>query len=185
MTDIDTTSVDPADEITMRPVRRSAFLEPKPLAIAAVLFLSLWIWREVMMRVARENARSQEAEITRLQTENELLTQQLERSTGELSGLASVHVETIQLSGEGSAKVFLDAAEKRANAFFYNLPATKKNEAYHLWFAGGAAPFDGGTFTIGKRGRASLSVTNIPEGAREIYVTTGAADGARILSTKH
>jgi hypothetical protein len=188
MTDIDTTPSDPADELPPDALRRSRFLDPSVLGMAALLFLALWLWRETMVRVAREHAQSQEAEINRLRTENELLTQQLNKTAGELSTLASAHVRTISLSGQASApgasaKVFLDPKEGRANAFFYNLPRTNRGASYHLWFTGpDNSAVDGGAFTVGRSGRASLAVTNVPGDVHEIFVTAGEATAPRFLA---
>lgn len=181
MTDIDTTP-DATEDLPGELTLRQRLFVPWWLAVAAMLFLALWLWREVGIRVGRENAQSQQAEINRLVHENELLTLQVERMSGELSSLASAHVKTLALSGTSAAtgKIFLDSKEKRALAFFYNLPP---HAQYHVWMTPpkGAA-VDAGAFSVGKSGRASLEIQNALDGATYV-VTRGDANADAYLKS--
>ena len=172
------TPVDPAGEATLR--QRLTGFNPWWLAIAATLLLALWGWREVGIRVARENAKSQEAEINRLEIENERLVRQLEKVTTELGTLASAHVDTVTLAGQpvapaATGKVFLDRKERRAVAFFYNFPASPAGRQYRLWVISPTGRMDGGAFIVPRSGRASLAVEGMPPDAQSLSVTL--ADG--------
>ena len=68
------------DEITLTPGQPAApARRPWAPLIVALLFLALWMWREFGIRVMREHLTSQEAEINRLQRDNDRLTHELER----------------------------------------------------------------------------------------------------------
>ena len=95
---------------------------------AAALFLALWGWRELSIRVAREKVNTSEAEIRNLAGENQLLSARNEKLSAEMAALASRDTRTIALTGQqvspsASAKVFLEPQQRRAVVFFYNLPA--------------------------------------------------------------
>ncbi len=180
------TPADPPGEATLR--QRVSGFNPWWLAIAATLLLALWGWREFGIRVARENEKSQEAEINRLETENDRLVRQLEKATTELGALASAHVEIVTLAGQpaapaASGKVFVDLKERRAVAFFYNLPVSPPGEQYRLWIVSPEAQTDGGAFVVPRSGRASLSVEGMPEDAQSFQVTLGEGEEPYVTGT--
>jgi anti-sigma-K factor RskA len=136
---------------------------------AAVLFLALWGWRELSVRVMRERVSTREAEIRRVTIENELLASRNEKLAAEMSALASRDTRTIALSGQqvspsASAKVFLEPEQRRAVVFFYNLPANAADKSYQLWILRGdqPKPQSAGVFDVTKNGAASISIENLP-----------------------
>jgi len=142
---------------------------PWGLLIAGLLFLALWVWREISIRVARESARSQQAEISRLATEKEVLTQELQRLKREHAALSGI-VRAIELKGEGpartaSGKVLIDPTTKRAVVFVYRLPP---NRRYQLLINGAS----GAVFDVSRRGSASVVIESIPAGQSTEYTIT-------------
>ena len=73
---------------TLRPARQFK-VQPWWLATAATLFLALWGWREVGIRVAREQVIAQQAEIRGLTEERDRLAAQNEK-------LEAMLIETLQ-----------------------------------------------------------------------------------------
>lgn len=137
------------------------------LATAATLFLALWGWRELAMRVEREKYRTQQAEIRRLSEDNARLAQKNEKLSAEMTALASAGTRTISLSGQqvapqASARVFLEPEQRRAVVFFYNLPANAKDKSYQLWIIAGDKPQSAGIFDVTGSGNATVSVENLP-----------------------
>ena len=148
---------------TARP--RNLATSPWWLATAATLFLALWGWREMGIRVAREHIVAQQAEIRRLSEERALLAAQNEK----LASLASPDTRTIALAGQemspaASARVFLDPTRRRAIVFFHNLPANPADKSYQLWIIRGDRPNpqSAGTFDVAQGGNATLSIDNLP-----------------------
>jgi anti-sigma-K factor RskA len=145
-------------------------MNPWWLAIAATLFLALWGWREVSIRVAREHIRSQQAEIQQLNETNAQLAQQRERLLAEMSTLAGTDTQTIALTGQqispaASAKVFMEPAKRRAIVFFANLPRNAKEKSYQLWVIRAdepAKPQSAGVFDANASGNASLVIDTLP-----------------------
>jgi anti-sigma-K factor RskA len=136
--------------------------------VAAILFLALWGWRELSVRVIREKVNGGEAEIRRLAGENLLLTSRNDKLTAEMAALASPDTRTIALTGQqvspsASAKVFLEPKERRAVVFFYNLPANATDKSYQLWILRGdqPKPQSAGVFDV-TSGAASISIENLP-----------------------
>jgi hypothetical protein len=171
MTDIDTTP-DATEDLPPEVMQRARIFEPWWLAVAATIFLALWLWREAGIRVRREDAISQQAEINRLTHENELLAAQLDRLAITLAGQ--------ELAPKASAKLFLDNKERRAIAYFADLPRAAN---YRLWMTGpDGVAVDAGTFAIPRSGRASLVVENVPEGARFVVTRGDAAAPAYLVS---
>ncbi len=137
------------------------------LATAATLFLALWGWRELAMRVEREKYTTQQAEINRLAEDNARLTQKNEKLGAEMAALASADTRQIALSGQqvapaASARVFLEPANRRAVVFFYNLPANAKDKSYQLWIIAGGKPQSAGVFDVTSSGNATISINNLP-----------------------
>ncbi|MDP9362520.1 MAG: anti-sigma factor [Acidobacteriota bacterium] len=136
---------------------------------AAVLFLALWGWRELSIRVGREKVNSREAEIRRLAGENQLLSVRNEKLAAVMAALASRDTRTIALTGQqvspsASAKVFLEPQQRRAVVFFYNLPANASDKSYQLWIlrADQPKPQSAGVFDVTQSGAASISIENLP-----------------------
>jgi hypothetical protein len=132
------------------------------------MFLALWGWRELGMRVERHRAASQDAELHRLQEENALLTQRSEKLSAEIAALAGAETRTISLAGQeiapsARAKVFLEPNRKRALVFFHNLPANADDKSYQLWIirADQPKPTSAGVFDV-KDGSASITIENLP-----------------------
>lgn len=139
------------------------------LATAATLFLALWGWREIGIRVAREKVRSQTAEIEHLRAEADVLNQQKEKLSAAMSAMASAGTRTISLTGAqaspaASARVFIDPDKRRAFVFFSNLPANANDKSYQLWIirADQPKPQSAGVFDANANGSASLTVENLP-----------------------
>jgi len=136
---------------------------------AAVVFLALWGWRELSVRVTREKINTAEAEVRRLAGQNQLLAARNEKLSAEMASLASRDTRTIALTGQqvspsASAKVFLEPQQRRAVVFFYNLPANAADKSYQLWILRGdqPKPQSAGVFDVTKSGAASISIENLP-----------------------
>lgn len=137
--------------------------------VAAAIFLALWGWRELSVRVTREKASIVEAEVRRLAGENQLLTARNEKLSAEMAALASRDTRTIALTGQqvspsASAKVFLEPQQRRAVVFFYNLPANPTDKSYQLWILRGdqPKPQSAGVLDVTASGGASISIENLP-----------------------
>jgi anti-sigma-K factor RskA len=135
------------------------------LATAATLFLALWGWREIGIRVARERIVEQQAEIRGLTEERDRLAAQNEK----LASLAAPDTRTIALAGQemspsASARVFLDPTHRRAIVFFHNLPSNPTDKSYQLWIIRGDQPNpqSAGVFDVAAGGNATLSIDNLP-----------------------
>ena len=76
------------------------------LAAAAIVFLFLWGWRELGLRLALERTATRDAEARLEHQSGELLADQLNKIGSELSTVSTV----IPVSGltKGSARVFVD-----------------------------------------------------------------------------
>jgi anti-sigma-K factor RskA len=142
--------------------------DPWWLAVAATLFLALWGWRELGIRVAQERDASQTAEIERLRLENQHLSAQREALSGEIAAMAAAP-RTIELTGQevapaASARVFIQPDRRRALVFFHDLPANTADKSYQLWIirADQAQPMSAGVFDATADGSASISVENLP-----------------------
>lgn len=139
------------------------------LATAAALFLALWGWRELTMRVAREHVRSKDSEITQLREENKQLRAQKEKLSSEMESLASKGTRTIALAGQqvspsASARVFLEPDKRRAVVFFHDLPSNPNDKSYQLWIIRGdqPRPQSAGVFDVTKGGAATIAIENLP-----------------------
>lgn len=135
------------------------------LATAATLFLALWGWREIGIRVARERIATQQAEIRGLSEERTRLAAQNEK----LASIASAETRTIALAGQemspsASARVFLDPTRRRAIIFFYNMPSNPTDKSYQLWIIRGdqPKPQSAGVFDVTASGNATISIDNLP-----------------------
>jgi anti-sigma-K factor RskA len=138
------------------------------LATAATLFLALWGWREIGIRVAREHVQSQQAEIARLADENRVLDLQRQKLAAAVASLAAPATQTIALTGAkmspaASARVFMDTDKHRAVVVFANLPDCPNNRSYQLWLIRGdqPKPQSAGVFDV-EKGNATITVENLP-----------------------
>lgn len=148
---------------------RARFNSSRWWMAAAVVFLALWGWRELSVRVTREKINSSDAEVRRLATQNQILAARNEKLSAEMASLASRDTRTIALTGQqvspsASAKVFLEPQQRRAVVFFYNLPANAADKSYQLWIlrADQPKPQSAGVFDVTKSGAASISIENLP-----------------------
>lgn len=136
------------------------------LATAATLFLALWGWRELAMRVEREKYTAQQAELHRLAEDNARLATKNDKLSAEMAALAAADTRQIALSGQqvapsASARVFLEPGKRRAIVFFSNLPANAKDKSYQLWVIAGDKPQSAGVFDV-TDGSATVRVENLP-----------------------
>jgi cell division protein FtsB len=143
-------------------------VNPWWLATAATLFLALWGWREVGIRVSRERVKNQQAELQQLSDQNKLLQQQKEKLSAEMQALGSAGTQTIAMTGQqaapsASARVFLVPEHRRAIVFFSNLPENPKDKSYQLWIirADQPKPQSAGVFDA-SHGSATITVENLP-----------------------
>lgn len=148
------------------------------LATAAMLFLALWGWREIGIRVAREKLRTQAAEIEQLENRNATLNQQRDKLAGTMSALMASDLHPVALPGgkvapAASARAFVDPQKQRAYVFLFNLPANANDKSYQLWILRGEQnpPQSAGVFDVEHNGTALLTVENIPEGMNGLAVT--------------
>jgi anti-sigma-K factor RskA len=139
------------------------------LVTAATLFLALWGWREIGIRVAREKVRSQTAEIEQLRQENDNLAREKEKLSGEMADLAAPATRAIALTGQqaspaASAKVFLEPDKRQALVFFHNLPANAGDHSYQLWIirADQPTPQSAGVFDAAPDGSATIRIEQLP-----------------------
>jgi anti-sigma-K factor RskA len=165
---IETIAEEDAEEDNVIESRRR-FIHPWWLATAATFFLALWGWREFGIRVARENVRSQLAQIEQLKVENSLLHEQKEKLSAEMSSLGSPDTRAIALAGQqispsASARVFLEPGKRRAIVFFQSLPSNPKDKSYQLWIirADQPKPMSAGVFDVDNAGGASIVIENLP-----------------------
>jgi anti-sigma-K factor RskA len=188
--------VAPPDEVRervvdgLKPALHSGFkVRPWWLATAATLFLALWGWREVGIRVAREHIIAQQAEIRGLTEERDRLSAQNEK----LASLAAPDTRTIALAGQemspaASARVFLDPTHRRAIVFFHNLPANPADKSYQLWIIRGDQPNpqSAGVFDVTPAGNATLSLDSLPVATeiKALAVTMERRGGAEQPSEK-
>ena len=167
-------------------IRRSIRQNPWWIAAAAILFLALWGWREVGIRVAREHEISQQAEINRLEVENARLTQIRERMTADLQSLAAADAQSIELQPQKAAagakgRVFLNPARARAIAFFNGFAPNIADKTYQLWIVGGeeSKVTSGGTFDVTESGNGAVTIENVPVGVKAFTVTLEPAGGSQ------
>ncbi len=144
------------------------------LAIAAVLFLALWLWREAGIRVARERNRSDRAEIAELTSENDTLAQQKARLVDEMVLMSSPGVQLIPLGGGpgASGKLYLDPASHRAVLVARGLKDSRAAGDYRVWLytAGATAPRSVASFEAAN-GQATVSIGEVPADLKSVSVT--------------
>lgn len=147
--------------------RRRRF--PWWLATAATLFLALWGWREIGMRVMREKVREQDRLIAQLREARQRAEEQKEKLAATIASIAAKEGQTIALAGtevapSASARLFLDPAQRRAVVFFSNLPANPAGRSYQLWIirADQPKPQSAGVFDVPPNGSAILTIENLP-----------------------
>ena len=138
------------------------------LATAATIFLALWGWREIGIRAMREHARSQQADIERLDDERRVLELQRDKLASAVASLAAANTQTISLTGakmspSAAAKVFMDSDKHRAVVVFANLPDCPNDKSYQLWIIRGdqPKPQSAGVFDV-EKGNATITIENLP-----------------------
>lgn len=144
-------------------------VRPWWLATAATLFLALWGWREMSVRMLHEKLVEQDAEIRRLTETNDRLSSRSEKLNSEMAEMASPETRMIALAGQqaspsAAARVFLEPSRKRAVVFFYNMPANPGDKSYQLWIirADQPKPQSAGVFDASPTGQASIAIENLP-----------------------
>jgi Anti-sigma-K factor rskA len=153
----------------------SSLISPWWLAVAAVLFLALWMWREVGIRVARENLRSERAEVVELTSEKDVVTAQKEKLTEELGVISAPGVRVVELhsrDGKASARLFIDAATHRGVLLATGLAENGSENDYQLWVYGAdpAAAKSVGTFDA-TNDHSSLTINDLPVDLKSVAVT--------------
>lgn len=157
----DVTPVEEAEE-------ERGFFSRWGLATAATLFLALWGWREIGIRVMREHVRTQQADMQRLADEKQVLQLQRDKLAAAVASLASANTQTISLTGakmspSAAAKVFMDSDKHRAVVVFANLPDCPNDKSYQLWILRGdqPKPQSAGVFDV-EKGNATITIENLP-----------------------
>jgi anti-sigma-K factor RskA len=161
-------AADPAIAFTHRP-----FIDPRWYATAAILFLALWGWREMGIRVEREQVRTESAVARRLEEDKHLLSVENRKMLAQMQELAAPGTRTIALAGQkmapsASAKIFMDPARRRAIIFFYDMPPNPSDRSYELWIIRGdkKTPQGAGTFDVDPLShRSSMTIEQLPVGA--------------------
>ncbi len=151
------------------------FINPWWLAVAAVLFLALWMWREVGIRVARERLRSERAEIVGLTSEKDVLATQKEKLSEELGVISAPGVRVVGLNsrdGKASARLFIDATTHRGVLLATGLPESGGENDYQLWVYGAdpAAAKSAGTFDV-TNNHSSLTINDLTANLKSVAVT--------------
>jgi anti-sigma-K factor RskA len=146
------------------------FIHPRWYATAAILFLALWGWREMGIRVEREQVRTERAVASRLEEEKHLLANDNRRMLAQMQELAAPGTRTIALAGQkmapsASARIFMDPVKHRAVIFFYDMPPNPSDRSYELWIIRGdkKTPQAAGTFDVDREShRSSLTIEQLP-----------------------
>jgi anti-sigma-K factor RskA len=164
-------TIDTIDNTATTLTTRRMRVRPWSLATAATLFLALWIWREVGVRVLHERNASQNAEIARLEEENTALKLQRDKVSGDLAAITNAHTHVFALAGQrispsASARAYLVPDEHRALVVFSNLPANPSDRSYQLWIirADKPKPDAGPAFDVNSSGFATVNIDNLPVG---------------------
>lgn len=139
------------------------------LATAATFFLALFLWSELRVRAVRERLNELETARMHLDSEKARARGQAEKLQAQLDAMAAASTRAIELSGQeakpdASARVFLDAPNRRAFVFFNGLPQNTEDQSYQLWIirSDKPAPESAGVFNVSPSGEARISVENLP-----------------------
>jgi anti-sigma-K factor RskA len=178
---------------TPLPFSARPFIDPRWYATAALLFLALWGWREMGIRVEREQVRTERAVAARLEEEKHLLATENRRMIAQMEELAAPGTRTITLAGQkmapaASARLFMDPARRRAMIFFYDMPPNPPDRSYELWIirADPKAPLAAGTFDVDPAShRSSMTLEQLPVDAeiRGLAVTLESKGGVAAPSS--
>jgi hypothetical protein len=148
-------------EITLAEARKRFAFRPWWLATAAVLFLFLWGWRELGIRVARERIASRDAEINRLAQENARLTEHLAQLNYEMSVLAApeTRIFTVAAPPNASARVSINP---KGQAIL--IVAGAPPNTYQLWVTRSdqAKPQSVAAFDIATSGQKTIPLQHLP-----------------------
>jgi Anti-sigma-K factor rskA len=154
------------------------------LAIVAIFFLALWIWREAGIRVARERLRGERAEVVELMNAEKVLRDQKGKLADDLAVISAPGAQVIALAGgpvaaSASGKLYVDAARHRAVLVAIGLAESGADIDYQLWLYGpdGTAPRSGGIFDV-TNGHTTLSVADVPPSLKSVAVTVEKNGGA-------
>lgn len=150
-------------EAVTPPARR---ISPWWLATAATLFLALWGWRELGIRVEKERVRTLAAENGQLRDDYARLSRQFATWEGFLADQAT---RMIALTGQevapsASAKMFLNENRRFATVYFFDLPPNPADKSYQLWIIRGDQPLpvSAAVFTVTPGGSAQVTIGDYP-----------------------
>jgi hypothetical protein len=153
------------------------------LAIVAIFFLALWIWREAGIRVAREEVRSERAEVIELKDAGSALREQKEKLADELAVISAPGVKIIALAGGPAApsatgRLYVDAPAHRAVLVATDLAKSGTDSDYELWLYGSdGAPRSGGLFDV-TTSHTTIGAGNVPPDLKSATVTLEKNGGA-------
>jgi hypothetical protein len=141
--------------------RRFGF-RPWWLAVAAIVFLFLWGWRELGMLAAREHLASRDAEIRQLKEENARLNELSVRLGREMALLATSGTKMFvaAASPKENVRVFVDG---QGNALVM-VDKAPPNSAYRLWAnrTDQPKPQNAGDFDVPSSGQRTLLIRGLP-----------------------
>ena len=123
------------------------------LATAAIVFLALWGWRELGIRVAKEHTASREAEIRQLTEENARLA----RLNRELASSTSIF--TVAGPQNVSARVFVD---RRDHGVLIVSNATKGAYEISVTLSDQPNPVSIAKFDIPASGQKAMTLDQLP-----------------------
>jgi|HubBroStandDraft_3_1064219.scaffolds.fasta_scaffold02857_1 anti-sigma-K factor RskA len=184
-------SSDPADS-RFRPAASSSAQAPSPspsvpppgagriyrwlLPIAALLAVALWgVLRQASLV---EEVHRLSADLASVHRQAAALGRQLGEVRGEnrrmaraLQIIAAPGVQTVVLAGLGptpraAGHAYVNAAERKAMFYAYDLPPLAPDKTYELWFIDPAGPVPAGLFEVDPRGMAGVEVDNVAPGRR-------------------
>ena len=139
------------------------------LATAATFFIAMFLWSELRLRALRERVNELVTARQHLDSEKNLINSRAEKLQAQLDAMAAASTRSIQLSGQeaqpsASARVFLDAPNRRAFVFFHGLPQNSGDQSYQLWIirSDQPAPIGVGVFDVSPSGEGRISLENLP-----------------------
>ncbi len=160
-------------EITLVEAHKRFAIRPWWLATAATLFLFLWGWRELGIRVAREKIASREAEVNQLTQENARLSEMVARLNYEMTVLAMPGTKTFAVVGpqNASARVFINPQGQGLL-----IVGSAPPNIYQLWLTrtDQPKPQTVATFDIAGAGQKTIPLQHLPsqKSIRSFSLTT-------------
>jgi Anti-sigma-K factor rskA len=167
---VTTETVEPQPDETAGVPEPKRFVASWWLAAAALFFAALFGWSELRYRSAREQILEFQAnqralmESTRLIEEHGAVASQLDL----LSSATSLIPLTAHPAAPGaSARIILDAKERRALAVFSKLPLNGLGQEYQLWIVPSTKSPDksAGVLEVSENGSALLTLRDLPAAA--------------------